>query len=490
MPVSLQRRIGAELEAPLSVVFGFFSTTDSSSKEAPVGMLPETLQIIFANSAAGFSPSVFNKFLLLMMGAILTSGRRTVSHILLTVQPFVTGHPSSYHRVLSHRVWSMWSLARPIIAAILDTFCPVGVVCLAGDETVTEHPGKKVYGKDKHRDAKRSTKSFMDYLWGHGHRPQVGQVALAILVKLPGTTRPWALPVLIALYHSREENKRLKRRHKTPCDLMRQLLCVLQRWFPTRKFVFSGDGGYASHEFTKFAKRHASRLTLISRFHGDAALYVPPPRRTAKTKGRPRVIGLKLPTPQEVVATTKKRKRLTVAWYGGQSRRVEVVTGTGGWYRSGAGVVEVRWVFVHDLSGTHRDEYFYTTDVKLSAAQVIEYFTGRWSIEVTFQEVRAHLGVETTRGRICKTVLRAEPLLFGLYSIVVLWWSALSERERQEVRPTWVGKETLTFSDVFTAVRRDLWRRFFFANPVLKPIVQKLSPKQRRLILELITLAA
>lgn len=449
-----------------------------------MGMLPQALQAVFAAAAAGFSPSVLDKFLLLMVGAILTSGRRTVSHILVTVGAFVTGHPSSYHRVLSHRVWSMWALARPLIGAILEIYSPCGVVSLAGDETVTEHPGKKVYGKGKHRDAKRSSNSFMAYLWGHKW------VVLSILVKLPGTQRPWALPILVALYHSPEQDQRLKRQHKTPCDLMRQLLCVLLRWFPSKKFVFSGDGGYASHHLTRFAQRYASRLTLVSRFHSDAALYAPPPKRSSHTKGRPRVVGRKLPAPQEVVAQTKRRKRLTVNWYGGESRQVEVVTGTGWWYQKGAGAVQVLWVFVHDLSGTHRDEYFYTTDVDLSPTQVIEYFTGRWSIEVMFQEVRQHLGVETTRGWIPQTVLRAEPLLFGLYSIVVLWWSSLSKRERQEVVPSWAGKATLTFSDVFTAVRRDLWHRCFLANPLLKPIAQKLTPKQRRLILHLITLAA
>ena len=156
------------------------------------------------------------------------------------------------------------------------------------------------------------------------------------------------------------------------------------------------------------------------------------------------------PSPQDVVTQTKNRKKLKVSWHGGQSRKLEVVTETGHWYRSGAGLVEVLWVFVHDLEGTHRDEYFYTTDVTLTAAQVIEYFTGRWSIEVTFQEVRAYLGVETTGvvetsgGWIKDTVLRAEPCLFGLYSLVVLWWATLPECDRQDVTPTWVGKQTVT----------------------------------------------
>jgi hypothetical protein len=131
---------------------------------------------------------------------------------------------------------------------------------------------------------------------------------------------------------------------------------------------------------TRFARRQEKRLTLVSRFDADAALSAAPPRPKKGAKGRPRVKGKKLPSPQDIVQRTRKRKRPTVNWSGGQSRRVEVVTGTGHWYRSGEGLVEVLWVFVHDLTGTHRDEHFFTTDVTMTATRVIETFTGRWSI--------------------------------------------------------------------------------------------------------------
>ncbi len=110
------------------------------------------------------------------------------------------------------------------------------------------------------------------------------------------------------------------------------------------------------------------------------------------------------------------------------------------------------------------------------AKQVIEIFTGRWSIEVTFQEVRAHLGVEATRGWIEWAVLRAEPCLFGLYSVVALWYAALPERDRQNLEPTWAGKTTVIFSDAITLVRRDLWCRWFFATSAFQAVVEKLTP--------------
>lgn len=200
-------------------------------------VVPEALRGVFCAWAAGLGETVFPKFVTLLLGAVLTTGRRTVSRVVFVVGELADADPSSYHRVLSMRRWSMWSLAQPLTAAILDTFLPHGVVCLVGDETVTEHPGRKVFGKGRPRDAKRSSHSFIAHLWGHKW------VVLAILVKLPGVERAWALPVLVALYRNEQDNQAAGRRHKTPSDLMRQLLCVLLRWFPARQFVFAGDGG-------------------------------------------------------------------------------------------------------------------------------------------------------------------------------------------------------------------------------------------------------
>jgi hypothetical protein len=165
------------------------------------------------------------------------------------------------------------------------------------------------------------------------------------------------------------------------------------------------------------------------------------------------------------VARTKKRQRLKIAWYGGGWRDVEVVTRTGHWYKQGEGLVPVLWVFVHDCTGTHRDEYFFTTDVSLTPTQVIEYFTGRWSIETTFQEMRSYLGLETTRGRKEETVLRVAPCLFGLYSVVAVLYAEMPARYRRVRLINWAGKTDITFSDAITAIRRWLWQEWVFAIP-------------------------
>ena len=416
--------------------------------------IPSAVEPLLLQFSLAFTEPTFQRFSVLMLSAILTTGRRTISNLLRTAPALAPGHASSYHRVFSCRHWSLWPLGRVLAHAILNYLVPEGPVYVVVDDTVDEHRGKYVYGKACHRDAVRSTHSYTAYRWGHKW------VVLAILVQFPFASRPWALPVLVALYHSKEWNKQQHLRHKTPPEIARQLLAVLMRWFPERQFILAGDGGFSTHDLARFAQRHPRRAVLVGRFPPDANLYAPPPQH--RGKGRPRKKGQKLPSPAAVVARTKKRVRLTVRWYGGKSRRVETVTGTGHWYKAGKGLVEVRWVYVHDLSGTHRDEYFFSTDISMTPQELIETYTGRWSIEVTFEEMRAHHGLETTRGRSRETVLRMVPCLFGLYSVTALLYAWLPEKEQQAATIEWVGKSTVTFSDALTCVRRWLWREWVF----------------------------
>lgn len=445
---------------------------------------PPGVQPLLTQWATAFTQPTFRRWILLLLGAILTTGRHTVQNMLRVIQGLAPGHASSYQRVFSHRRWCLWKLARALIGYILDLWVAEGPVYVAGDDTVDEHRGKKVYGKGCHRDAVRSTRSYTAYRWGHKW------VVLSILVKFPFAHRPWALPVLVALYRTRECNAQERRRHKTQPELMRQLLAVLIQWFPGRQFVFAGDGGFSSHELAQFAHRHRQRLTLVGRFHPNANLYEAPPKQAKKRKGgRPRKKGRKQPAPQEVVARSKAT-RINVAWYGGGRRDVSVVTGAGHWYKAGQGLVPVRWVFVRDRTGTHRDEYFFTTDTEMTPVQIIGTFTGRWSIETTFQEVRAYLGLETTRGRKQQTVLRVAPCLFGLYSFVALLYAQLPKRFRGATIISWVGKREITFSDAITATRQWLWLEEVLGTPRQREAFSKLSRPTRKALLYALAPAA
>jgi hypothetical protein len=198
---------------------------------------------------------------------------------------------------------------------------------------------------------------------------------------------------------------------------------------------------------------------LVSNLHPEANLFDPPP--PYKGNGRPPVKGPRRPKPRAAVSAAGRFKRRAVDWYGGGTRQVETLDGTGHWFKSGHGLVPIRWSFVRELTGTHRDEYFFTTDVAMDVAAVIAHYTSRWNIEPTVQELRSCLGLETTRGWCRNTVLRAAPCLFDLYSVVAVLYHALPEAKRTGAI-TWPGKATATLSDALLCVRRWLWSEWVF----------------------------
>lgn len=445
--------------------------------------LPCAAEPLLTSFCIAFSQPTSQRAMTLLVGTILTMGRRTVTGALWTVRSIADGHFSSYHRLFSRASWSLWPLGKVLTSAVLRLIPEDQPVPVAGDDTVAQHRGPKVYGKARHRDGVRSSQRLTVWKWGHKW------VVLAIVVQLPFTSRRWALPVLCALYRSKEQNRAEGRRHKTPTQLARQLMAVLIHWFPRRKFVFLGDGGFGSHELARFFRRHRGHATLVSRFHPDANLYAPPPQRKARI-GRPRIKGRKLPSPRQAVAQHGRGRRATVNWYGGSTRRVELISGVGQWYKSGQGLVPVRWVHVHDIEGTHRDDWVYSTDLTLSPAQIVSFFTGRWPIETTFQEVREHLGFETTRQRTEKSVLRAAPCLLGLFSVVCLIYAEHVNRAKVSGRQTpWYRKTEPTFSDALATVRRLFWEQTIFKQSRFHRGFQKLPPLLRRTLLDIVTRA-
>jgi len=281
-------------------------------------------------------------------------------------------------------------------------------------------------------------------------------------VKFGFTSQPWALPVLCTLYRPAELNRSEGRRRKMPIDLAMQLMATLIHWFPRRKLVLPGDGGYASHEPAWFCHRHRRHVTLLGRFHPQANLYTLPP----------------------------KGKRFTVNGYGGKTRRVELIWGEGQWNKAGAGLVPVRWVFVHDIEGTHRDEYSYSTEATMPPDKIVSPYTGRWSIEVRFQEVHAPVGFATARNGSIKSVLRTAPCLLGLFSVVSL---ILHRHTRGEGVPpaqwAWYAKAQTSFGDAMTCVRRLCWAEVFQQSPKHADVT-KLSRPLRIMLLDQLSRAA
>lgn len=426
------------------------------------------IAIVFSFSSA-FTRPTFARFVAIFIGIVVSSGRSTVHRSLSSIRELCSGHWSGYHRVFSKARWSCLSLGRILARLVLARIPGDQPAILAVDDTVTQHRGKHVYGKGCHRDAVRSSHSHTVWRWGHKW------VVLTVSVPMPGCVMPWALPVLCALYRPRGEG-----RHKTPMDLARQLLRLLERWFPERRFILLGDGGFNSHEFAKAVARDSS---LVSRFFKDAALHDLP---VQTGKGRPRVKGERLPTPEAAVKRAPLREA-EVNWYGGSMRKVALCSGQGWWYRQGKGLLWIRWVYVKDMTGTHREEYFFTTDPNLTEEEIVSLYTRRWPIEVMFQEARAQLGLNDPRQRKKESVLRMTPTLFGLYSVL-----ALAYREAGMPRTPRVGyvKKHATFSDALEWARRQLWEHTILNAPLYRPVLQNIPRALLNPLLSHLALAA
>jgi Archaeal putative transposase ISC1217 len=120
--------------------------------------------------------------------------------------------------------------------------------------------------------------------------------------------------------------------------------------------------------------------------------------------------------------------------------------------------VPVRWVLVRDPKGELDPQAFLATDINASPQDILAWFVARWQVEVTFEEVRAHLGVETQRQWSDKAIVRTTPALLGLFSLVTIWMHELSKSRKLKIRTAaWYPKAALTLSDAIAAVRREIW---------------------------------
>jgi hypothetical protein len=362
-------------------------------------ILPAEARPVLGALAPAFTRPTSHRFVTLFGSAVLTTGRRTAANIRRTAAPIARGPVATYQRVLSCAEWSPLYPACQLCRLILALVPADQTVILAGDDTVDGHPGRKVYGKTRHRDPVRSRHGYT--AWRYGPK----WVALAVPVRFP-----WALPVLVGLDRSEGEVRKRRRPHRAPARIMTTPLRFVPLWFPDRKFAFVGGSGYGTRERARFVHRHRARLSLVSKPHPEANPFEPPPPYPGK--GRPPAKGARRPKPKEAVAAATLQAG-AVAWYGGGVRRAGVTGGTGHWYKCGEKLVPLVWGFVRDQGGTHRDEYFFSTDPEMTAVAMIAACRGRRNPETTFQEMRCPLGPQSTRGWCRRTVVRAAPCLFG-----------------------------------------------------------------------------
>ena len=414
-------------------------------------LLPPEFLLLMIDFQPLFSKPVFAHARLLLAGAILTPGQRTVTTALRVMGLSQQTRFHKYHRVLSHARWSPRQASRRLLERLVNTFTPAGPLVFAIDDTIERRRGQRIRAKGIYRDPVRSSRRH--FVKASGLR----WLSLMLLTPIPWAHRVWALPVLTVLAPSQRYHEAGRRRHKTLLDWARQMIRQLARWLPEREVIVTGDNSFSCIDFLAAV---AEQATFVTRLRLDAALYAPAPPRSRRV-GRPRKKGARLPTLEQVLnAPSTSWQAVTVGtWYGHRSQRLEITTGTAVWYHSGKPVVPLRWVLVRDPGGRLDPAALLSTNVELSAVEIITYFVQRWTIEVTFEEVRRHLGVETQRQWSDAAIERTTPVLLATFSVVTLLAHQLEAEGRLGVRQAaWYPKAWPTFSDALASVRQRFWR--------------------------------
>jgi hypothetical protein len=414
--------------------------------------LPAGLLLRLAGLPHLFTRPTWCNALLLLTGAILAPGKRTVTAALRILGREQETDFPIYHGVLNRAVWSSRAVASWLLRLLVASFLGADATVVIGlDDTIERRWGHKISARGIYRDPVRSSKGH--FVKASGLR----WLSAQLLVHIPWAGRVMGLPFLTMLAPSKRFYADTPRAPKTLLDWARQAALQIHRWLPGRRIVIVGDTALAAIGFLAAVRGY---LSVVTRLRLDANLYAPaPPRR--RRRGRPPLKGKRLAKLNQVLQDPRTvwQRHIVTLWYGRTNRIVELATGTAVWYHSGLPPVPIRWLLVRDPLGELQPQAFLCTDLDAAAVDILQWFVARWQLEVTFQDARAHLGVETQRQWSDLAILRTTPALLGLFSLVTLWAHDLAANT--PLAPATAAcypKSHCTFSDAIAAVRRQIWQ--------------------------------
>jgi hypothetical protein len=423
--------------------------------------LPIEIIVLMQPFAPVFSERTWDWVQVLVVGAILAPGKRTVTSVLRVMGMSDENQYQRYHRVLNRAVWSSLHVSQILLGLLVVAFVPPGgAVIVAADETLERRQGDKIKAKSVFRDAARSSKKHKVTSYG------LRWVSMALLVPVPWSQRVWALPFLTVLAPSKKTNESNGKRHKTSIDWVGQMIGQVRRWLPERQVVLVVDGGLAAIKLGQRCLGYANPVTYVSRLRLDACLHDWPGPQPEGKRGRKPKKGERQPALKtRLTDPATMWQTITIDWYQGQQRTLEIATGTALWYTPGQDPLPLRWVLVRDPRGKLLPAAYFATDLDATPEQILAWIIMRWGIEVTFEEARAHLGLETQRQWSDLAIARTTPALLGLFSFITLLAHRLHPDQPLPVRSAaWYTKSNATFSDVIACVRRHLWTHTEFVQ--------------------------
>lgn len=427
--------------------------------------MPAKIMDIMQHFSPVFSERIWDWVQVLVVGAMLAPRQRTVTAVLRVMGLRAERQFQNYHRVLNRARWSSLHVSRILLGLLVSAFVAADApIIVAADETLERRRGKRIGAKGHFRDAVLSSETHS--VASEGLR----WVSMMLLVRVPWSSRVWALPFLTVLAAHEKTNRAHGKRHKTSIDWVGQMIAQVRRWLPQRRLILITDGGLIAVKLGLRCQHFTQPVTFISRLHLNIRLFDPPPPSKRKNAAR---VGARQPNLDSRLHDPRTRwTRQTVTWYGGKSRVVEWLSGTALWQTpSLKNPLPMRWVLVRDPLRKFKPTAFCCTDLNLSAQQIIAHYVLRWNVEVTFQECRAHLGLESQRQWNDLAIARTTPVILGLFSLVtLLTWHLTAANPSLPIRSSaWYTKSEATFADALALVRRYLWLHVKFPNSLHNP---------------------
>lgn len=449
--------------------------------------IPPKIMVLMQQFAPVFSVRIWDWVQVLVVGAILAPGRRTVTSILRVMGLHDERQFQNYHRVLNRVRWSGVEVSAILLRLLVDAFIPAdGVVVLGADETLERRRGAHIAGLGCFRDAARSTArnkvKSMGLRW----------VSLMLLTSVPWSRRIWALPFLTVLAPNQATHAAQGKRHKTSLDWVQQMTTQTRRWLPNRRIVLVVDGALAALKLGQRCHDYRQPVTYVTRLQLNARLFDLPPEPAPTQRGRKRVVGQRQPKPSDYLTDPHTVwQTVTVNWYDGQPRSLRCVSQVALWYTCGKPPLLGRWVVLSDPTHKLKPCVLFATDPNATPQHIIQWFIMRWSVEVTFEEVRAHLGFETQRQWNALAVARSSPAILGLFAFITLLAHHLSPASTLPVRSTaWYAKSEATFADVIAYVRAYLWTHTHFPTARFYPSSLNIPPPLLQLWVDALCYAA
>lgn len=389
----------------------------------------------------------FANALVVFAGWVLSQGRHAITEALVATDVARRRDHARFHRFFSRGTWSPDALGKVIFDRILRWVPLDGPIPIVLDDTLTPKKGPHVFGIGSHLDAVRSTRRFKVFTFGHVW------VVLSVVVQFPFARRPWAIPVMFRIYRNLKECEGKGDTYRKKTELGREMVDLAATWAAGRRLHLATDAAYCN---ATVLKDLPTTVTVFGSIRPDAVLTAPP--TTQPKRGRRRIRGERLPTPAALARNGRRPWEPHDAELYGTRRTQQCKTIDAQWYR-GCGAQLVRIVVVRTDSGAVPLRVYLCTDPTLTVTTILETYAGRWALEVTFRDLKQHLGFADSSARKRQAVERTAPFVGFIYATLVLWFAESAHRSplaAPPIRPWYRRKRYFSFADILRTAQRVL----------------------------------